>query len=45
MGDLYISIVGVFNLGGMGTPSVQGNGRYIVKLTPSGARCYAPSLV
>jgi len=39
-GDLYISIVGAFNLGG-----VAGNGRDIVKLTPSGAPGgYTPSL-
>ncbi len=40
-GDLYISIVGAFNLGG-----IAGNGRDIVKLTPSGAPGgYTPSLV
>ena len=40
-GDLYISIVGPFNLGG-----IAGNGRDIVKLTPSGAPGgYTPSLV
>ena len=40
-GDLYISIVGAFNLGG-----VVGNGRDIVKLSPSGAPGgYTPSLV
>jgi hypothetical protein len=39
-GDLYISIVGAFNLSG-----VAGNGRDIVKLTPSGAPGgYTPSL-
>lgn len=39
-GDLYISIVGAFNLGG-----VAGDGRDIVKLTPSGAPGgYTPSL-
>ncbi len=39
-GDLYISIVGAFNLGG-----VAGNGKDIVKLTPSGAPGgYTPSL-
>ena len=40
-GDLYISIVGAFNLGG-----IADNGRDIVKLTPSGAPGgYTPSLV
>ena len=40
-GDLYISIVGAFNLGG-----IAGDGRDIVKLTPSGAPGgYTPSLV
>lgn len=40
-GDLYISIVGAFNLGG-----IAGNGRDIVKLSPSGAPGgYTPSLV
>ena len=44
-GDLYISIVGGFNLGGVGTPSVQGDGKDIVKLSPSGAPGgYTPSL-
>ena len=39
-GDLYISIVGTFNLGG-----VAGNGRDIVRLSPSGAPGgYTPSL-
>ena len=39
-GDLYISIVGAFNLGG-----IAGDGRDIVKLTPSGAPGgYTPSL-
>ncbi len=39
-GDLYISIVGAFNLSG-----VAGDGRDIVKLTPSGAPGgYTPSL-
>lgn len=39
-GEIYISIVGAFNLGG-----VKGNGRDIVKLTPSGAPGgYTPSL-
>jgi hypothetical protein len=37
-GDVYITIVGAFNLGG-----VSGNGRDIVKLTKSGAT-YTPSL-
>ena len=39
-GDLYISIIGAFNLGG-----IAGNGKDIVKLTPSGAPGgYTPSL-
>ncbi|WP_374687224.1 choice-of-anchor Q domain-containing protein [Promineifilum sp.] len=38
-GDLYISIVGGFNLG-----DVAGNGRDIVKLTPDGSGGYTPSL-
>ena len=39
-GDLYISIVGAFNLGG-----VKGDGKDIVKLSPSGAPGgYTPSL-
>lgn len=37
-GDIYISIVGAFNLGG-----VSGNGRDIVKLTKNG-NAYTPSL-
>lgn len=37
-GDIYISIVGAFNLGG-----VSGDGQDIVKLTPSGGS-YTPSL-
>lgn len=39
-GDVYISIPGAFNLGG-----VRGNGRDVVRLTPSGAPGgYTPSL-
>ena len=44
-GDIYIGLLSAFNLGGVGTPGVQGNGRDIVKLTPSGAPGgYTPSL-
>ena len=38
-GDLYVSIVGAFNLGG-----VKGNGQDIVKLTSNGGGSYTPSL-
>ena len=38
-GDLYISIVGAFNLGG-----VKGDGKDIVKLTNGGGGSYTPSL-
>jgi hypothetical protein len=38
-GELYISVMGAFNLGG-----VAGNGRDIVKLTNNGGGNYTPSL-
>lgn len=42
-GDFYVTITGAF---AVGTPSVKGNGKSIVKLTPnSGASVYTPSLV
>lgn len=35
-GDLYISLVDAFNLGGLGSPNVRGNGQDIVRLRPTG---------
>ena len=42
-GDFYVTITGAFTVG---APSVKGNGKSIVKLTPNGgASVYTPSLV
>ena len=38
-GDLYVSLAGAFNLGG-----IKGNGKDIVKLTNDGGGSYTPSL-